>query len=87
MLYVVCAVRDRAADVFGQPFFVNARGSAIRSFSDEINNPKRDSAIAAHPEDFDLYQLGRYDDSGGTFELFDRPEQLAIGKDLVVVKQ
>ena len=88
MRYFVCSIRDRAADVFGQPMFFNAKGSAIRAFSDEVNNPKRDSSqISLHPEDFDLYFFGFFDDSVGSFELLDRPEQLAIGKDQVVVKQ
>ena len=84
MKYLVCALRDRAADVFGQPIFVNAKGSAIRSFSDEVNNPKKETSISQHPEDFDLYFLGHYDDADGSFEVSNRPEQIAIGKDLLV---
>ena len=81
MKYVIVTVRDRVADVFGQPFFVARVGQAIRSFSDEVNSPNSDSAIAKHPEDFDLYELGLFDDETGTFEAVP-PRQIAIGKDL-----
>jgi len=81
MKYVVVTVRDRTADVFGQPFFVARVGQAIRSFADEVNNASSDSAIAKHPEDFDLYELGSFDDETATFEC-GAPRQIAIGKDL-----
>lgn len=82
MILQVLCVRDRAADVFGTPFFSAAVGSAVRSFSDELNSKDGKSQLAAHPEDFDLYYLGTYDDSRAEFFCKD-PRQVAIGKDLV----
>lgn len=80
MIMYVIAIRDRAADVYGQPIFVANLGGAIRSFGDEVNNPE--SNIAKHPEDFDLFEIGSYDDS--TAQLVSiLPRQLAVGKDLV----
>lgn len=76
---VVCSVRDRALDAFMQPFFAPAIGLAVRSFSDEVN--RADSPMAAHPEDYDLYQLGTFDDATGTFA-GTGPRQVAIGKDV-----
>lgn len=83
MILIVMSVRDRAADVFGQPMFVASRGGAIRSFGDEVNRADANNALHKHPEDFDLYELGIYDDSTASFTLEDKPRQLAIGKDLV----
>lgn len=80
MKYIVCAMRDRASDLFGQPVFVNAVGAAIRGFGDEINN--KEAQISKHPEDYDLYQLGTYDDETGAFDC-GTPRQIAIGKDMV----
>lgn len=80
-LKVVC-VRDRAADVYGQPNFVLSIGSAIRSFADEVNNPRENNAFNKHPEDFDLYELGEFDDETGLFQC-GTPRQIAVGKDLV----
>lgn len=78
----IVAVRDRAADVYGQPNFVTNLGTAIRSFGDEVNRKAENNAFNAHPEDFDLYELGEYDDELGEFTTI-RPRQIAVGKDLV----
>lgn len=78
----IVAVRDRTADVFAQPVFVANLGGAIRSFGDEINRREPGNALAQHPEDYDLYHLGEYDDSDGSF-VTDKPRQVAVGKDLV----
>lgn len=80
-LKIVC-VRDRAADVFGTPFFMASHGQAIRSFADEINSQRENNTLNKHPQDFDLYALGEYDDQDGSFHT-DTPRQIAIGKDLV----
>lgn len=81
ILRIVC-IRDRAADVFGMPNFVTSIGMAIRSFGDEINRQAQDNPLHKHPEDFDLYELGVYDDATATFEC-GTPRQIAVGKDLV----
>lgn len=77
---IICAVRDRAVDSFGQPFFVRARGEALRGFMDEINN--KDSALHAHPEDYDLYVIGAFDDLSGEI-IPEKPTMIQIGKDAV----
>ena len=82
MRYKVVAVRDRAVACFGQPQVVPTVGSAIRSFTDLINGPK-DGPVSSHPEDFDLFELGEYDDEACTFVNLEVPRQVAIGKDLV----
>lgn len=80
---IVCAVRDRAAVVYGRPFFTPSTGTAIRSFSDHLNS-KEDSEMVKHPEDFDLYYLADFDDEIGVFECKSPPRQIAIGKDVVL---
>lgn len=82
MKLTICVVRDRAADAFGQPMFVPSVGSAIRSFSDEINREDKNNQLYNHSDDFDLYELGVYYDSTAMFELHDTPKQLAVGKQL-----
>jgi hypothetical protein len=64
-LFVVC-VRDRALDIFGRPFFAPSMAMAERSFKDEVNSA--DSPMSAHPEDFDSYLLGTYDEATATFD-------------------
>lgn len=83
MIFKIMAVRDRAADVFGVPHFQVSLGAAIRSFGDEINREAENNAFYRHPEDFDLYELGTFDDQDGSF-VTQVPKQVAIGKDLVL---
>lgn len=83
MNYHVFSVRDRAADVFGVPFFMISRGHAIRSFSDEINRDAVDNNLFKHPEDFDLYSLGSFDDGAADWAI-QLPEQICVGKDVSV---
>lgn len=80
MKMIVCSIKDRAADAYGRPFYVPAVGVAIRSFQDEVNRAADDSQIYQHPEDFDLFELGEFDDATGLFLLFDNPKLLMLGK-------
>lgn len=81
----IYAVKDLAVQAFGQPFFVRAKGEAIRSFQDEVNKAPGESAIAAHPEDYELYYIGSYDDQ--TAQITETPERMpeliARAKDLL----
>lgn len=83
MIYKIIAVRDRAIDVFGQPAFTASTGGAIRSFGDEIKRKDDNNQLNKHPEDFDLYELGIYDDQTGQFTQDGPPKQIAVGKDYV----
>jgi hypothetical protein len=80
MKMVICSIRDSAADAYGRPFFLPSVGVAIRSFTDEVNRPAEDNQIYQHPEDFDLFELGEFDDVTGRFTLLDVPKQLALGR-------
>ncbi|QCQ85082.1 nonstructural protein [Blackfly microvirus SF02] len=62
---VVCSVFDSASRLYGQPFFVPALAAAVRSVGDETNRAAADNALYQHPEDFELYHIGDYDDSSG----------------------
>lgn len=79
---LICAVFDSAAQTFGQPIFVIAKGQATRSFSDEVNRKgAEDNALASHPEDFSLHLLGEFDDESGELRSLPTPELLVRGKD------
>lgn len=83
MIHVICAVKDRAADAFGRPFFVATVGMAIRSFMDEVSRSADDNQLFKHPDDFDLFQLGTYDDSNGVVECLEDPKLLMLGKQAI----
>jgi hypothetical protein len=79
----VVSVRDSATEGFGRPVFVQAVGQALRSFGDEINRVAGDNDLNKHPEHFDLYHLGTFDDELGLVAPLEFPKLLASGKDLV----
>ena len=81
MTRLICAVFDSASNTFGQPIFVVARGQAIRSFQDEVQRQAADNTLNQHPEDFELYLLGEYDDTTGDLRGLTSPEVLVRGKD------
>lgn len=84
MILNICTVKDRAADAFGRPMFVPSTGVAIRSFSDEINRNNADNQLYNHPDDFDLYELGQFDDNTGIFTLHEQPKLLSLGKQVKI---
>lgn len=60
-------VRDQKAECFPfAPFAVKARGEAIRSFIDLVNDGQ--SQVAKHPEDYELFEVGRWNQSTGVVE-------------------
>jgi len=83
MIYKILSIRDRAADAFAVPMFFQSTGQAIRAFADEIKNPRENNNLNKHPDDFDLYLIGEFDDQTGLFKS-DRPSQVAVGKDFAV---
>jgi len=83
MLQYIVSVKDRAAEVFNRPFFVPHRNVAVRDFTDEINRASADNPLNKHPDDFDLYLLGQFDDSNGAFIREGTPTVLVRGKDVV----
>lgn len=83
MLQFIVSVKDRAADVFNRPFFVPHRNVAIRDFTDEVNRSAADNQLNKHPDDFDLYLLGQFDDNNGTFIVEEAPMVLVRGKDVL----
>ena len=80
-LFVVC-VKDRAAEVFNRPFFVPHRNVAIRDFTDEVNRVAADNQLNKHPDDFDLYLLGEFNDNTGEFSI-STPQVLVRAKDVL----
>lgn len=80
---VIVSIFDRAAGAFGRPAFVPSKGVAMRSFSEEVNRIGDDNMVNKHPDDFDMFYLGEFDDNNALFALSNPPELLARAKDLV----
>jgi len=79
----VYAVKDLAIQAFGDCFLTRAPGEAVRSFQDEANRTDGKSAVAQHPEDYELYKIGEYDDQTGKLVALYEPEFVARAKDLI----
>lgn len=67
-------VLDKAVMAFGAPFFVRAKGEAIRMFNDSVND--KQSPFFKHPADFALYSIGEFDPTNGS--LVARPTELIV---------
>ena len=80
MIRHILCVKDRALDAYLIPFYVPSVGVAERSFSDEVVS--KDSPMRAHPEDYDLYYVGTYDDSDCRMSLFDQPKLVMRAQDV-----
>jgi hypothetical protein len=84
MISVIVSVRDTAAEAFGRPMYLQSLGVAIRSFTDEVNREDKDNQLFNHPDDFDLYDLGVFDDSTGKYQIRDNPIVIVRGKDVKI---
>ena len=82
MILTIVSIKDRAADAFNRPIFVPTANMAIRSFMDEVNRDAPDNQMFVHPEDFDLYEIGTFDDSNGRIESYQDMKLLIQGKQI-----
>lgn len=63
------SILDSKAASFGVPHFSQTDSSAIRTFSDAVNDPSNpNNQWNRHPEDFSMYFVGEFDEETG--ELF-----------------
>ena len=77
----IYAIYDSKAEAFMQPFFAGTAGLALRSFADAANNP--DSVIAKYPHDFELFELGVFDDQSGKFVIHEHRKPLGFAHEYV----
>jgi hypothetical protein len=80
MKHIICTVYDRAAETYARPMFVPSIGVAIRSFTDEVNRNDSNNQLFNHADDFDLYELGEFDDQTSRIFMLDLPKVLILGK-------
>lgn len=66
MLLGVFCLFDSVAGSYGTPFFTHNRGSAIRGIRAQVEQDKT-SMLSRYPADFQLYDLGTYEEDSGLF--------------------
>lgn len=60
---LICSVFDTKVGAYSPPFTCKSRGEAIRSFEDACRDDKM--PFKAHPEDYQLFAVGDFDDQSG----------------------
>lgn len=83
MKYGIYSIRDSAAGVFTAPTIDLTDESAIRAFSQAVNNAG--SMMNFSPSDFALYRIGTLDVEAGSIDPFSPPTMLVSGDRLVKV--
>jgi len=83
MKFIFVAIYDRAVGGYQRPFVAPSKGAAIRAFGDEAT--RDGSEIKKHPGDYELHELGLFDDSNGLIVAHEdgKPARIAGGKDYV----
>ncbi len=81
MKYGIFSIRDAAAHVFTAPTIDLTDESAIRGFSQAVNN--KGSMMNFCPSDFALYRIGVLNVEAGTIEPVNPPEMLVSGDRLI----
>lgn len=74
------AVRDSKAEFYAPPFVKMSRGEAERDFQTLVRDEK--SKIHMYPEDYDLFELGTYDENTGKIVPHDTPRHMMKAIDL-----
>lgn len=83
MIRVMLVLKDSKAEMFMTPFFAPTVGVAYRSLMDEMRRGGPENTLASHPEDYQVYRLGTFDDDIGLVNLDDEPELLCEVKVLM----
>lgn len=83
LLKPILTVKDRALDIYNLPFTQTTVAQAVRGFTDEINSDPERSGIAKHPDDYDLYLIGQYDETTAELIPYETIELVVRGKDLI----
>ncbi|AXH74205.1 MAG: nonstructural protein [Microviridae sp.] len=59
------SIYDSKAEAFTAPFFQPTPAMGIRTFGELCRDPG--SPFSKHPRDFELFKVGEFDDSTGSF--------------------
>lgn len=66
----IYSIYDSAVQAFMQPFFSATDQSAQRAIIDNMSDPRAQSMLAKHYQDFSLFHIGTFNDHDGVIEAF-----------------
>lgn len=72
----VFTVFDSKVGAYMRPFFCQSTGEAMRAWVDTVNDPQ--TAMNKHPEDYTLFELGTWNDTGALFTQEPTPKSLGV---------
>jgi len=81
MLKQMYAIRDNVACFFNNPWMAQNQEHAQRLTADAVNKDPH-SAMAEHASDFQLYQMGTYNDGDGSICTENCPRRICVLSDL-----
>lgn len=84
MMMKVFAVYDTKALCYATPFFMGSAGTAIRAFSDLVNDNQ--SSVSKHPTDYILFEIGEFDDQTAKLVSLKEPRNLGLASDFLPVR-
>lgn len=79
----IFVVFDSKSEGYGIPFFQRTTGEALRGFTEAVNDPQKQSAVAKYPQDFTLFELGEYDELLGNLAPYNHKKSLVCGVDVL----
>lgn len=75
---------DCAVNAYLKPFVSDHRGNAIRAFIQLLNDKSNpENMIAAHPDQFVLFELGEFDPVSGLITSLHSPSSLGVGTEFL----
>jgi hypothetical protein len=77
----IYSVYDSKVEAYLQPFFMQAKGAAIRAFSDTVQDSSNN--FGKHPEDYTLFELGTWDDTNASYVPHSTPISIGVGIEFI----
>lgn len=71
-MFIICSIEDTKAEEFRGLYLQRTQEAAVRMFHDAIiGGNGSDSMLRRHPEDYQLVQVGNFDEESGRIEIMD----------------
>lgn len=81
----IYALHDLKSEAFLPPWTAATQGLAFRSLADVVNGaPNPGDPVVTHPEDFELYRIGLFDEQTGAIVAVEKPVLVCSCADLKV---
>jgi len=81
MIFKVFTVYDSKVEAYMNPFYLPAKGAAIRTFTDLVND--KSHPIGKYPADYTLFEIGSYDDQNGQIVMHKTHVSLGVGTEFL----